>query len=155
VNIWEDTTLGDGDVAEELVQFLVIADGELKMTGDDTGLLVVTGGVSGQLEDFRGEVFEDGGKVDRGTGTNPLSVVAFPQETVDTTDGESKTGLGRTALRLLSSAGSGLATRFSSSHFENWVFFENSWEKDVIYCSRLDEVRKVVVVLVGVDVVVG
>lgn len=40
------------------------------MTGDDTGLLVVTGGVSGQLEDFSSEVLEDGSEVDRSTGTN-------------------------------------------------------------------------------------
>lgn len=40
------------------------------MTGDDTGLLVVTGGVSGQLEDFSSEVLEDGSEVDGSTGTN-------------------------------------------------------------------------------------
>lgn len=52
MNVGKHTTLGDGDVAEKLVQFLVIADGELEMTGDDTGLLVVTCGVSSQLENF-------------------------------------------------------------------------------------------------------
>lgn len=64
VNVGEDTTLGDCDVAEELVQFLVVADGELEMTGDDTGLLVVTRGVAGQFEDFSGQVLEHGGEVD-------------------------------------------------------------------------------------------
>jgi len=59
--------LGDGDVSKELVQFLIVADGELEMTGNDTGLLVVTSGVSGQLEDFGSEVLEDGGEVDGGT----------------------------------------------------------------------------------------
>ena len=44
--------MGDCDVSEKLVQFLIVADGQLEMTGDDTGLLVVTGGVTGQLEDF-------------------------------------------------------------------------------------------------------
>jgi hypothetical protein len=56
VNVGQNTTLGDGDVAEKLVQFLIVADGQLKMTGDDTGLLVVTGGVTGQLEDFSSQV---------------------------------------------------------------------------------------------------
>jgi len=32
------------------------------------------------------------------TGTDTLSVVALPQQTVDTTDGERETGLGRTAV---------------------------------------------------------
>lgn len=52
MNVGKDTALGDGDVAKKLIQFLVIADGELKMTRDDTGLLVVTRGVSSQFEDL-------------------------------------------------------------------------------------------------------
>ena len=42
--------MGDGDMAKELVQLLIVTDSELKMTGDDTGLLVVTSGVTGQLK---------------------------------------------------------------------------------------------------------
>ena len=67
VNVGKDTTLGDGDVSEKLVQLLIVADGELKVTRDDTGLLVVTSGVSGQLEDFGSQVLENGSEVDRGT----------------------------------------------------------------------------------------
>jgi hypothetical protein len=94
VNVGEDTTLGDGDVSEKLVQLLVVADGELEMAGDDTGLLVVAGGVSGQLEDLSRKVLKDGGEVDGSTGTDTLGVVALAEQTVDTTDGESETGLG-------------------------------------------------------------
>ncbi len=64
VNVWKHTTLCDGDVAEKLVQLLIVADGELEMTGDDTGLLVVTSGVASQLEDFSCQVLEDSGEVD-------------------------------------------------------------------------------------------
>ena len=99
VNVGEDTTLGDGDVSEQLVQLLVVPDGELKVTGDDTGLLVVARSVTGQLEDFGSEVLKDGGKVDGSTSTDTLSVVALAKETVDTTDGESETGLGRTTAQ--------------------------------------------------------
>ena len=67
MDVGENTTLGDGDVAEELVQFLVVADGELEMTGDDTRLLVVAGSVTGQLENLSSEVLKDGSEVDRGT----------------------------------------------------------------------------------------
>jgi len=52
VDVGEDTALGDGNVPEELVQFLIVADGELEMTGDDTGLLVVTSGIASQLKDL-------------------------------------------------------------------------------------------------------
>ena len=67
VNVWQYTTLGDCDVSEKLVQFLIVADGELEMTGDDTGLLVVTGGVTSQLEDFGRKVLKDSSEVDGGT----------------------------------------------------------------------------------------
>lgn len=67
VNVGEDTTLGDGDVTEQLVQLLVVTDGELQVTRDDTRLLVVTSGVTSQLEDLSSQVLKDGSEVDRGT----------------------------------------------------------------------------------------
>lgn len=86
--------MGDGDVPEELVQLLIVADGKLEMAGNDTGLLVVTGSVASQLEDLSSQVLENGSQVDGSTGTNTLSVVALAEQTVNTTDGESETGLG-------------------------------------------------------------
>ena len=100
VNVGQDTTLGDGDVTEQLVQLLIVADGELQMTGDDTGLLVVASGVASQLKDFGREVLEDGSEVNRSTGTNTLGVVALAQKTVDTANGESETSLGRAPVEL-------------------------------------------------------
>ena len=67
VNVGQDTTLCDCDVSEKLVQFLIVADGELVMTRDNTGLLVIAGSVTSQLEDFGREVFENSCEVDRGT----------------------------------------------------------------------------------------
>lgn len=96
VNVGQDTTLGDGDVTQELVQLLIVPDGELQVAGDDTCLLVVTGGVASQLEDLGSEVLEDGGQVDGSTGTDTLGVVALAEKTVDTADGERQTSLGGT-----------------------------------------------------------
>jgi hypothetical protein len=42
---------------------LIVTDGQLKMTGNDTVLLVVTGGVASEFENFSGKIFEDGGEV--------------------------------------------------------------------------------------------
>lgn len=95
VNVGKNTALGDGDVSEELVQLLIVPDGELEMAGNDTGLLVVARSVASQLENLSGEVFKNGGEVDGSTGTDTLSVVALAEETVDTADGESQTRLGR------------------------------------------------------------
>jgi len=103
VDVGEDTTLGDGDAGEQLVELLVVADGELEVAGDDAPLLVVAGSVAGKLENLSGEVLEDGGEVDGGTGTDTASVVSLAEETVDTTDGELESGLLRAGLggRLL------------------------------------------------------
>jgi len=54
-------------MSEKLVQFLIVSDCELEMTGDDTGLLVIASGVTGKFENFSGEVFENGSEVHRGT----------------------------------------------------------------------------------------
>lgn len=97
VNVWQDTTLGDGNMTQKLVQLLIVPDGKLQMTGDDTGLLVVAGGVASQLENLSSEVLEDGSQIDGSTGTDTLGVVTLAEQTVDTTDGESETSLGRTA----------------------------------------------------------
>jgi hypothetical protein len=67
VDVGQDTTLCNCNVSEKLVQFFIVADGELQMTGDDTGLLVVAGGIASQFEDFSCKVFEDSGKVDGST----------------------------------------------------------------------------------------
>ena len=94
LDVGQDTTLGDGHAGQKLVQLLVVADGQLKVTGDDPGLLVVTGSVSCQLKHFGGEVLEHGRQVDGGSGTNTLGVVALAEKTVDTSDGELKSGTG-------------------------------------------------------------
>jgi hypothetical protein len=56
VNLGKNSTLRDGDAGQELVQLLVVADGQLKMAGDDARLLVVPGSVAGQLQDLGGEI---------------------------------------------------------------------------------------------------
>merc|ERR1719209_2011123 len=90
----EDTTLGNGNTGEEFVQFLVVADGELEVTGDDSGLLVVTGSVACKLENLSSEVLHDCSQVDWGTSTNTLSIVSLAEESVDTSNGELKPGPG-------------------------------------------------------------
>lgn len=73
----EDASLGDGDSGEQLVQFLVVPDGELKVSGIDPLLLVVPGGIAGQLEYLCRQVLHDGRQVDWGSSSDPLGVMAF------------------------------------------------------------------------------
>ena len=94
LDVGQYTSLGDGHTGEQFVQLLIVADGQLQVTGDDPGLLVVTGGVSCQLQNFGGQVLHDGSQVDWGTGTNALSIVSLAEMTVDTSHGELKSSPG-------------------------------------------------------------
>lgn len=51
-------------IDRQLYALLVVTDSKLKVTRDNTLLLVITGGVTGQLEDFGGKILEDGREVD-------------------------------------------------------------------------------------------
>jgi hypothetical protein len=104
VNVGENTTGSDGNSSEELVELFIVLDGKSDVARYDTALLVVTGGVSGELEDLSTEVLEDSGEVDRGASSHTGGVLALTEVTADTTDGELKTSLGRSSGRLLLSA---------------------------------------------------
>lgn len=67
MDVGQNTTLGDCDMAQKLVQFLIVADGELKVARDDTGLLVVASSITGQFENLGSKVLKDGGKVNGST----------------------------------------------------------------------------------------
>ena len=100
LDVREHTTLRDGDTGQKFVQLFVVADGQLKVTRDDPALLVVTSSVSSQLEDLSGQVLQDGRQVDGRSGANSLSVVSFPQETVDTSNWELESSPERSCLGL-------------------------------------------------------
>ncbi len=95
MDVRQNTTIGDSGIAHELVQFLIIADGELNVAWNDSGLLVVAGGISGEFQDFSAQVLEDGGGVDWGTSSDSLSVSALLEESGDSADWELQSGSSR------------------------------------------------------------
>ena len=100
LDVGQHTSLSDGDARQEFVQLFVVADGELQVTGDDPRLLVVAGCVSCQLENLSGQIFHHGSQVHGCSGADALSIVAFAQMTVNTTNGELETSTGRASLAL-------------------------------------------------------
>jgi hypothetical protein len=86
LDVGENAALGNGHAVQKLVQLFVVADGELKVAGDDPLLLVVPGSVAGELQDLCGQVLHDGSHVDAGSASNPLRVVPTLQKTMDPTD---------------------------------------------------------------------
>lgn len=65
----QNTSKGDGG-ANERVEFLVTADGELEMAWRDALDLEVLGGVACEFEHFGRQVLENGGEVDAGFGAD-------------------------------------------------------------------------------------
>ena len=90
LNVRKDTSLSDGDTGEKLVQLFVITDGQLKVTGDDSCLLVVASSVASQLKNLSAQILKHGSQVHWSTCANTLSIVAFAKKTVDTTYRELK-----------------------------------------------------------------
>merc|ERR1719209_1985995 len=80
LDVGQNTTLGNSNASQELVQFLIIPDGKLQMPWDDARLLVVPGSVASQLQDL---CSHDCCHVHWSTSSNPLSVVALPEQSMD------------------------------------------------------------------------
>ena len=95
LDVGQNTTLGNCHACQQLVKFLVVPeherrhynelarisippDGKLQMPRDDSGLLVVPGGIASQLQNLSSQVLHDRSHVDWCTSANPLSIVAFP-----------------------------------------------------------------------------
>ena len=115
MDVGQDTAAGDGGAAQKSVELLVVADSELNVTGHNSGLLVILGGVAGELEDLSGEVLKDGSEVHGGTSADALSVAALLHEASDSADWELKSSLGCTrdgTSSLLSLA----SATFTSGH---------------------------------------
>lgn len=94
MDVGEDTTGSNSGVGHELVEFLVVSDSQLDVSWHNSSLFVVLGGVSGEFENFGGEIFKDGSEVNWSTGTNSLGVSALLHESGDSTNWELKSSLG-------------------------------------------------------------
>ncbi len=101
VDVWQNTTLGNGDTAEELVQLLVVADSQQDVARNDAVLLVVTGSVTSELKDLSGEVLKDGGEVDWSTSTDAGGILALLQEAANSANRELEASSGGLGLSLL------------------------------------------------------
>ena len=115
----EDTTGGDGNILHELGELLVVSDGELDVSWDNSALLGVLGGVTGELEDLSGEVLKDGSEVHWGTGSDSVGVLSLLEESGDSSNWELKSS----SSSLGDWSGWGVLS-FSSSTFSGHCNFD-------------------------------
>jgi len=100
LDVWQHTSLSDGDPGQEFVELLIVPDGELEVTRDDSGLLVVPSSVTGQLEHLSGKVLHNCSQVHWSSGSHSLSIVTLPQEPVNPADWELQASSAGPGLRL-------------------------------------------------------
>jgi hypothetical protein len=146
MDVGKDTSRSDGDTSQKSVEFLIVLYGKSDVTGHDTALLVVSGGVSGKLQDFGAEVFENCGEVDRCSGSHSGGIFSLTQVTTDTTDGELQTGSCRCGGGFLFTATSfsfSCGRRKIKQHHEGLEWFEwvidhghFTWQPLQLRCRR-------------------
>jgi hypothetical protein len=100
VDVRDDTARRNGDLAEQTVELLVVADGELDVARHDALALVVARRVAGQLENLGGQVLEHGRHVDGRAGADARSVATVAQVAVHTAHRELQAGARRARRRL-------------------------------------------------------
>ena len=115
LDVGQDATLSDSDFAQQLVELLVVADGQLQVTRDDAGLLVVPGRVARQLQDLGCQVFQHRRQVHRGPGADPLSVVTLAEKAVHSAHRELEACPRRAGLGL----GASFAALFATSRHDS------------------------------------
>ena len=80
LDVGQDTTLGNGHAGQQLVQFLVVADGQLKMSRHNASLLVVACSVAREFQHLGSKVLHDRCQVYRGTSADTLSIISCNTE---------------------------------------------------------------------------
>jgi len=95
VNVRNDTTASDGGL-DERIEFLISANGELKMSWGDTLYPVVLRCITSQLEHFSSQILQDGGAIySRSRPHTSVIGSALLQEAMDSSYGELQTSSGR------------------------------------------------------------
>ena len=77
MNVRKDSALTYGDAGQQFVEFLVISDGELQMSGNYTTLFVIAGGISRQLQHLSRQVLQNCSQIDGSAGAHSLRIIAF------------------------------------------------------------------------------
>lgn len=94
MNIRQYTSIGNSNTTKKLVKFFVVSYRKLDVARDNSCLLIITSGITGEFENFSGEVLHYCGKINGRSSSNPVSISTFAKKTMDTANWELKSGLG-------------------------------------------------------------
>ena len=88
MDVWKNSTGSDGGILHKSSELLVVSDGELNVSWDDSALLVVLGSISCKFENLSGEVLKDSSKINWGTSSDSLGVSSLLEESGDSSNWE-------------------------------------------------------------------
>ena len=63
LDVGQDSSLSNGNTSQKFVQFLIVPDGQLQVPGNDSGFLVVSGGITSEFENLSCEIFHHSGQI--------------------------------------------------------------------------------------------
>lgn len=95
----------NGNVLQELVNVFILPHSERDKPRRDASSLVLPSGVSGDLQDLSGQVFQDRREVHRRSPANARSVLSFAQKPVHAADWELQAGTSRPRFAFGPTAG--------------------------------------------------
>ena len=91
---WSDSSLSNGGVLEELLEFGVFLDSEEDVSWDESVLLLSLADGDTDFEDLGNQVLEDGSKVDWSSDSDSLAVSTSLEHSGDSSDWEGQSSLG-------------------------------------------------------------
>ena len=97
MDVWEDSTSGDGGVSHKFGEFLVVSDSKLDVSWGDSASSIISSGITCKLKDLSDEVFKDGGEIDWGTGSNSGGVSSLSEMSSDSSYWELESSSGGSA----------------------------------------------------------
>lgn len=93
MNVRKNSALGNGDILEELVKFLIVSNCKLNVARNDSRLLVVCSGVASEFQNLRSQVLQYCGQINRCTSTNSSGIFSFLKVSLQSRYGKLQTRL--------------------------------------------------------------
>ena len=90
LDVGEYATLSNHSLAHDLVELLIVADGELNVTWGDSLLSAFKAHLTGKLEELTRQVLQDGCHEDSSTNSCLKRVATLLDESMASTDGENQ-----------------------------------------------------------------
>ena len=116
VDVGEDAAGGNRGLRDQLVQVLVVRDGQKDMTRLDRLLFLLRSSLASQIANLTAQVLEDGRGVDARSDADLVAVAPRPEHAVASAHGEGQTCPGALGARGLPLLLGGLVDGFGAWH---------------------------------------